>query len=171
MHVVTVTWLGVAHVVIDMQSYLNRAYCCCFTKWLVQVEWCILSQTHWVTRMVVTVTRGQSYLGGLEGIVTCEMYVEEEHSAFIHGARWTEDCRHPLVQVVAFRTSAATRTSYKNQYKTSSLYTTDLINWTKVTFGMYYSCTHMCDWGRFYMTRLQTVRGLLPVSTREKLER
>ena len=57
---------------------------------------------------------GHPYLGWLEGIVTCEMYVEEEDATFIHGARWTEDCWHPLVQVVAFWTSTATQTGYTN---------------------------------------------------------
>lgn len=47
------------------------------------------------------------HLWRLEGVLRCEGDIEEEHAALVHGARRPEDGGPPLVDVVAFGTSAA----------------------------------------------------------------
>ena len=47
------------------------------------------------------------YLGGFEGVVGCEGDVQEEDASLVHGARWSQDGRPPLIDVVSFWASTA----------------------------------------------------------------
>ena len=51
--------------------------------------------------------RHRQYLGGFEGVVRCEGDVQEEDASLVHGARWSQDGRPPLIDVVSFRASTA----------------------------------------------------------------
>lgn len=46
----------------------------------------------------------ERHLGRLERVLGRKMDVKEEYAALVHGAGRSEDRRHPLVEVVAFRT-------------------------------------------------------------------
>ena len=48
-----------------------------------------------------------SYLGGFEGVVGREGDVQEEDAPLVHGARWSQDGRPPLIDVVSFWASTA----------------------------------------------------------------
>ena len=51
--------------------------------------------------------RSERHLGRLEGVLWREVNVEEEDASFVDGARWTENRRYPLVQIVALGAGTA----------------------------------------------------------------
>ena len=53
------------------------------------------------------------HLWRFEGVFICEMHIEEEDAAFVHRTRWSQDGRHPLVQVVSLWPSTESKICHK----------------------------------------------------------